>query len=79
MNVFREQHEIIELDPPIAETLTGHSTEMAVARYRDQYHLGYFQDDVDRYGPSIVMDIVKSLMARADGRVPCRHPLVAAP
>jgi 5,5'-dehydrodivanillate O-demethylase oxygenase subunit len=62
MNVFRDPAEVgecIELDPPIGARL-GRSAN----NYRNLFHRGFYEDDVDRYGPAL--DQAKELMRRAE-------------
>ena len=62
MNVFRDPTEVgdcIELDPPIGARLSRSANN-----YRNLFHRGFYQDDVDRYGPAL--DQAKELMRRAE-------------
>ena len=71
MNVFFDRDEIgemIEFEPRLAaRTATG---EAAVALFRANYSSDYYNDDVDRYSPSIPLaqELIRRVAEAADQR-----------
>ncbi|HVB05108.1 MAG TPA: Rieske 2Fe-2S domain-containing protein [Acidimicrobiales bacterium] len=66
LNVYYDPAELgecIELEPPIGRD-SQRGDLMVVALNRNQFHKGYYEDDVDRYGPAT--PLAAELMRRAE-------------
>ncbi|HVB06602.1 MAG TPA: Rieske 2Fe-2S domain-containing protein [Acidimicrobiales bacterium] len=66
LNVFRDASSVpdcIELEPRIGSANAPRNSQ--VAGYRNQFHRGYYRDDVDRYGPAT--ELASQLMRAAEG------------
>lgn len=68
MNVFRDKDSlpnIIELPPRIGSKVPEDSVGVISAGARENFHLGFYRDDADRYGP-LIPEVQKLMQAIAD-------------
>lgn len=75
MNVFRDADAMgnsIDVGGRIDRSQQGLvSGAGSIGGYRNAFHLGYFQDDADRYGPAV--DLAVDLMRRANEKADAGH------